>query len=166
MERDDLAPYVKSLQRPANFINLMMFAGMAVAAVAIGLFVFVKAGNSEADVAAKMQSILAGEVQPEKLTIVRKYSNASRHGTPYRHVILRGSRPAEINSSATLQFYDSVDAGSTVTGYYFPEGYFIPDAIGHDQELAKWAFLGSGVLMGAIFGTAAWRGWRKSQNSD
>ena len=49
----------------------------------------------------------------------------------------------------THDFYDTVNTNSTVTGYYFPDGYFVPQSIGRDAGIAKWIFLGFGGFTGA-----------------
>ena len=119
------------------------------AALTFGLVMFVRIGNSERQFNAKVQSIHDSKVQPETLTVVRKYINASRHGGGYAHVVFRSSRDPKVNCRTTREFYDSVNTNSTVTGYYFPDGYFVPQSIGGDAGIAKWVFLGFGGLTGA-----------------
>jgi len=119
------------------------------AAFTFGLVMFVRIGNSERELNAKYLSIREGKVQPETLTVVRKYINSSRHGGGYAHVVFRTSRDPKVNCRTTLEFYGSVNTNSTVTGYYFPDGYFVPGSIGGDAGIAKWLFLGFGAFTGA-----------------
>ena len=119
------------------------------AALTFALVMFVWIGNSERELNAKIQSIHDGKVQPETLTVVRKYMNTSRHGGGYAHVVFRTSRDPKVNCRTTQSFYDSVNTNSTVIGYYFPDGYFVPQSIGGDAGIAKWVFLGFGGLTGA-----------------
>lgn len=119
------------------------------AALTFGLVMFVRIGNSERELNAKIQSIHDGKVQPETLTVVRKYMNANRHhGRGYTHVVFRTSRDPKVDCRTTQEFYDSVNTNSTVTGYNFQDGYFVPQSIGQDAGIAKWIFLGFGGLTG------------------
>ena len=137
------------------------------AALTSGFVMFVRIGNSERQFNAKVQSIHDGKVQPETLTVIRKYIyiNSSRRGGGWPHVVFRGSnnpkvggwphvvfrssKDPKVNCGTTREFYDSVNTNSTVTGYYFQDGYFVPQSLGGDAGSAKWVFLGFGSIAGA-----------------
>ena len=114
-----------------------------------GLVMFVRIGNDERRLAAKVQSVQAGQVQPETLTVINKYVNSSRHGSGWAHVVYRSSRLARINCNTTRDFYDSVSLSNTVTAYYFPDGYYVPGSVGQDAGVAKCVLLGAGLTTGA-----------------
>jgi hypothetical protein len=121
------------------------------AALTSGFVMFVRIGNSERQFNAKVQSIHDGKVQPETLTVIRKYIyiNSSRRGGGWPHVVFRSSKDPKVNCGTTREFYDSVNTNSTVTGYYFQDGYFVPQSLGGDAGSAKWVFLGFGSIAGA-----------------
>jgi hypothetical protein len=108
---------------------------------------FVRTSNAQREFEAKLQSIQAGEVQPDTLTAVRKYVNPGRSGLA--HVIFNSNRQPKVDISATHNFFNSVNLGDTVTGYYFPDGYFIPQNQWVDTGAGKWFFLGIGILLGS-----------------
>ncbi len=156
MYRSDLADSLASLNSLTPLMTAAMFGFFSIGALVIGTYMYIRAGVDQRDQEAKETSIRTGEVQPETLSVVRKYINSSRHHTSgYPHVILRGSHQPEINYSSTREFYDSVDVGGTAMGYYFPDGYYIPTATGHDAGLAKWVFLCSGLATGSVCGVIA-----------
>jgi hypothetical protein len=108
---------------------------------------FVRTNNSQREFEAKLQSIRAGKVQPDTLTVVRKYVNPGRSGSA--HVIFSSDRQPKVDISATHDFFNSVNLGDTVTGYYFPDGCFIPENRRGDAGAGKWFFPGLGILLGA-----------------
>jgi len=119
-----------------------------IAAVIFGLVMFVRIGDDERRLAAKVQTVKAGQIQPEVLIVIEKYVNSSRHGSGWSHVVFRSSRQARVNCNTTREFYDSVSLSNTVTGYYFPDGYYIYGSIGQGAGTAKWIFLGFGLMTG------------------
>ena len=123
----------------------------ALVPVVFGLVMFVHFGNNERQLAAKAQSVQAGQVPPETLTVIEKYLTPSKHGGGWPHVVFRSNRLARANCHTTQAYYDSVSLSNTVTGYYFPDGYYIPGSIGQDAGLAKWVFLGFGLTTGIGF---------------
>lgn len=136
-----------------NTIRLVAVAPIlfiAFGSVIVGIVLFFHLGASERDFNAKMESIRSGKVAPETLTVIDKYINPSRHGSGKPHVICRGSHSPRINFYATRPFYDSVALGSLITGYYFPDGYFVPQSQAGDAGIAKWIFLGGGFMMGGM----------------
>jgi uncharacterized BrkB/YihY/UPF0761 family membrane protein len=126
-----------------------LIAGLFPLMIGVALFVYI--GNQERRFEANMRSIRAGKVSPETLTVISKYINPGRRGSGFPHVVFRSDRTPKANCRTTLSFYNSVNPGSKVTGYYFPDGYFIPESSGHDAGVAKWIFLCSGVLTGGVF---------------
>jgi len=120
-------------------------------AIVFGLVMFVRLGASERELAAKVQRIHEGKIQAEALTVVRKYINTTRRGGSYPHVVLSSRNDPRINLSTTPEFYDSVNTNSTVTGYHFADGYFVPSSIGGEASVARWVFLGVGLVVGVGF---------------
>ncbi len=115
--------------------------------VVLAIIGFVRSSNSQRDFEAKLQSIRACEVQPDSLTVARKYVNPGRSGSA--HVIFDSDRQPKVDILATHDFFNSVNLGDTVTGYYFPDGYFIPQNHLGDWGAGKWFFLGIGMSLGA-----------------
>ncbi len=95
---------------------------------------------------AKLRSIRAGEIQPDTLTVLKKYVNPGRRGLP--HIVFGSARQPRVDISATRDFFNSVNLGETTRGYYFPDGYFIPENHAANTAAGKWFFLGVGVLVG------------------
>jgi hypothetical protein len=114
--------------------------------IILAIIGFVRTSNAQREHAAKLQSIRAGDVQPDLLTVVRKYVNPGRSGSA--HVIFNSDRQPKVDISATHDFFNSVNLGNTVTGYYFPDGYFIPQNQWGDTGTGKWFFLGLGIVLG------------------
>ena len=111
-----------------------------------GIVAFFRTGNSGEQFASRLQSIRSGGIQPETLTVVRKYVDPGRSASA--HVIFSSSRQAKVNITATRDFFNSVNLGDTVSGYNLSDGYFIPQNQGRDPGAGKWFFLALGLLMG------------------
>jgi hypothetical protein len=114
--------------------------------VIFGIAAFIRTGNSQAQVESKLESIQAGKIQPDKLSVVRKYVNPGRSGLP--HVVFRSKREPKVDMAVTVVFFNSVNLGDTISGYYFPDGYFVPQNHRQGAGGGKWFFLGIGVLIG------------------
>ena len=118
--------------------------------VIYGIVMFAHFGNSQRQFEAKLQSVRTGEVQPETLTVISKRASSSKKSAQ-AWVVLRNSRQSDSVYPAPPELYNAVNPGSTVTCYYFPDGYFIPR---YDSDrnagTAKWVFLSVGVLMGVL----------------
>jgi hypothetical protein len=114
--------------------------------IVLGIIAFVRVGSSQQQLETKLQRIQAGEIQPNTLTVVRKYVDAGRSGLP--HVVFSSDRQPKVNLAVTVDFFNSVKVGDTVAGYGFPDGYFIPRNQKVTGGLAKWFLLGLGVLLG------------------
>jgi hypothetical protein len=80
------------------------------------------------------------------LTVLKKYVNPGRGGLP--HVVLSNAMLRTMDISATRDFFNGVNVGETVRGYYFADGYFIPDDQPQNTQGGKWFLLGLGVAMG------------------
>jgi len=120
--------------------------GLVFAICGIGLFCHFN--NSQRQFEAKLQSIQAGKVQPEILTVIEK---RQRHRQEGGWVFFRSDRQSEIVHWAPAELYAAASPGNTVTGYYFPDGYFIPQYESDKKAgTAKWVFLGAGVLLGVL----------------
>jgi hypothetical protein len=107
---------------------------------------FARAANSERQIEAKLQSIRVGEIQPDTLTVVRKYVNPGKAGLP--HVIFSSNRHQKVDISATRDFFNTLKLGDAIPGYYFPDGFFIPQNYRADAGVGKWFFPALGVLLG------------------
>jgi len=128
----------------------------ALAFVICGVVLFIHFGGSQRQFDAKLRSVSTGEVQPEMLTVISKRASSSRKSAQ-AWVVFRGSRQPEIVHPAPRttrrdrQLYDALDPGSRVTGYYFPDGYFIPQLeLDRDAGTAKWVFFGGSLLIAAL----------------
>ena len=114
--------------------------------VVLGIVAFIRIGNSQHQFEARLQTIQAGEIQAETLTVIRKYVNPGKSGRP--HVVFSSNRQPQVDMAATLDFFNSVNLGDTIPGYYFPDGYFIPQNHGPGAGGGKWFFLCFGILVG------------------
>lgn len=165
MDRDDLLENLRPLQRSTGCISAALLGGFAVPLLIFTVIVLIWSRQAERETQAKRQSISAGEVQPETLTVVNKYVNSYRHSTSTFHLILRSDRERETKYSVSQSDYDAAVTGSTVTGYHFSDGYFIPKYESSDEApIGKWLFLGLGGLTSLIFMLAALRQLKKSIN--
>jgi hypothetical protein len=114
--------------------------------LAFGIAGFARIDSSERQIEAKLDSIRAGVIQPDALIVLKKYVNPGRSGLP--HIVFSSVRQAKIDMSATRDYFNSVHLGETARGYYFADGYFIPENRGPSTGGGKWFFLGLGVLLG------------------
>jgi hypothetical protein len=125
-----------------------------------GIVAFVHFSNLQRQFEAKLHSIQAGEVQPETLTVISKRASHSQNGSSIRSlqsaqgwVVFRSSRQAELVYPApnNRELYQTIKPGSTVSGYYFSDGYFIPQYDSdRDAGTAKWGFSSFCFLMGVL----------------
>jgi hypothetical protein len=129
-----------------------------------GIVMFVQIGASQREYVARMQRIRAGEVPPEVLTVAGKYINTGRHGS-HPHIVCSSSRQTKIVLSPPQMLYDTAKPGDTLTGYYFPDGYLVPGWRGGDADLAKWGFLGFGILPGGAILAYAFARPMRRENS-
>jgi len=115
--------------------------------VVCGIVAFICIGNSQQLLEGKRQSIRAGKIQPETLTVVRKYVD---HGgkANYPCIVFSSNREPKVNLAVTVDIFNNLNPGDTIDGYYFPDGYFIPQNHGRDAGVGKWFFLSFGVLLG------------------
>jgi hypothetical protein len=133
--------------------------------IVFGIVAFIHLGNSQQQFEGKLQSIQAGTVQPEKLTVIKKYVDPGRG--VWAHVIFSSDRQPKVNISATRDFFNSVNLGDTIPGYYFPDGYFFPQNHGGDAGAGKWFFLSLGVLLGTgVLVLAVARARKKTPDAD
>jgi hypothetical protein len=103
-------------------------------------------GDSQQQYEGRLESIQTGKVQPDTLTVVKKYVNPGRSGLP--HVIFSCNRQPKVDLATTVDFFNGVNLGDGIPGYYFPDGYFIPQNHRGDPGTGKWFFLSVGVLVG------------------
>jgi len=115
--------------------------------VVFGVVAFIRVGNSQQQLEGKLQSIQAGKIPPETLTVVRKYVD---HGgkVNYPHVVFSSNRQPKVTLAVTVDIFNSLNLGDTIDGYYFPDGYFIPQNHGGNAGVGKWFFLSLGVVLG------------------
>jgi hypothetical protein len=128
----------------------------ALAFVICGVSLFIHFSGSQRQFDARLHSVSTGEVQPEMLTVISKHARRSTKSAE-AWVVFRSSRQAQIvypvprTTPRDRQLYDTLNPGSTVTGYYFPDGYFIPQLESdRDAGTAKWVFLGGSISIAAI----------------
>src|ERR1700761_2300312 len=119
---------------------------------AFGVAGFLRIDRAESRNQDKLHSIQAGEIRPETLTVLRKYVNPGRSGLP--HVVFSGSDLIDL--SATRDFFNSVNLGTTVRAYNFPDGYFIPENLREESPAGKWFLLCLGTLLGGTAISLAW----------
>jgi len=159
----------RSSMRLLAVLPILLFA---LAAVVVGGVMFVKIGADQHRREAELQSIQAGQVPAETLSVVRKYAYPQKNGAPHCYVVFHstaaGATKEEIKNMTSQQFYDATKVGGNAVGYRFPEGYVIPASIStpaQDAAKAKWIFLGMGLLMGAIFFLYALRSMTRAANT-
>jgi hypothetical protein len=134
--------------RVATLAPSLAAAAFGVAAVTFGIVEFIRAGDAEAVLEAKLASIAAGTATPEKLMVARKYVNPGKHGLP--HVVFRGERAQKVDVTATVNFFNSVQPGEAMTGYSFPDGYFFPANRRPPPGFGPWFVLGVSGLLGGL----------------
>ncbi len=130
-----------------RLIQTLAAAAFGLGCLAFAIAGFVRIDNSERRIDAKLNSIRAGVVQSDALTVLRKYVNPGRRGLP--HVVFSSATQPKVDMSVTTDFFNRVNPRETIRGYHFPDGYFIPENQREDGRAGKWFFLGLGVLMGA-----------------
>jgi hypothetical protein len=136
-----------TIMRLNAFSQILVPVVFGLGFVVSGIVAFVHTGNSEEQFEGRLQSIRAGTVQPEPLTVARKYVD---HGgkSDWPHVVFSSNRQPKVDIAATVDFFNSVNVGDSISGYYFPDGYFFPQNHGGNAGIGKWFFLSLGVLLG------------------
>jgi hypothetical protein len=132
--------------RPNRFIQTLAAVAFGLGFLGFGIAGFLHIDSSERRIGNKLQSIQAGRVQPEMLTVIKKYVNPGRSGLP--HIVFSSARQPQVDMPTTPGFFNSTEVGEIIRGYYFPEGYFIPETREGTKGLGKWLFLGVGVFAG------------------
>ncbi len=126
-----------------NILLALVFSSCGIAA-------FIYFGNLQRQFEAKLQHIRMGDVRPETLTVVSKRDNTGKR-TSQQWVVFRSSRQPELVYPAPPDLFNIVNPGSTVTGYYFPDGYFIPQYdTDRDAGTPKWVFFSFLFLLGVL----------------
>ena len=133
--------------RPNAIIQTFVPVAFGLGFIIFGIVAFIRMGNSQQQLEARLQSIQAGKVQPETLIVVKKYVNPGKGDKA--HVVFSSNRMPKVNLEATRDFFNSVNLGDTISGYYFPDGYFIPQNHRGDAGVGKWFFLSLGILVGS-----------------
>ena len=137
---------IKPIMRLNGFIQTFVLVAFGLWFVGFGIVAFIRIGNSQQQLEARLQSIRAGKIQPDTLIVARKYVNPGKGGAP--HVVFSSKRQAKVSIAVTRDFFNSVNPGDTVPGYYFADGYFSPQDHREDGGADRWFFLGLGVLLG------------------
>jgi hypothetical protein len=132
--------------RPNPFIQTFVPVAFGLGFVVFGVVAFIRMGNSQQQFEARLQSIQTGRIQPDTLTVVRKYVDPGRGAWP--HVVFSSDRQPKADMAATRDFFNSVNLGDAIPGYCFPDGYFIPQNHGGDAGVGRWFILSLGVLLG------------------
>jgi hypothetical protein len=136
--------------RSNAFIQTLVPAVFGLGFIVFGVAAFIRVQSSERKYEGELQSIRANNLKPDTLTVVGKYIDPGRGAWP--HVVFGGNRLARVDVAATGDFFNSVNLGDEVPGYYFPDGYFIPRNHRSAAGSGKWfipclgALLGLGVL--------------------
>jgi len=131
-----------------SFIQTFVPVAFGLGFAVFGIVAFIRTGNSQEQFEGRLQSIRAGKIQPEALTVDKKYVDHGGKGV-WPHVVFSSNRQPKVDIAVTIDFFNSVNLGDTIPGYYFPDGYFIPQNHGGDSRGGKWFFLSFGVLVGA-----------------
>jgi hypothetical protein len=129
------------------FIQTFVPVAFGLGFVVFGTVAFIRLGNSQREFEGRLQSIRAGKIQSETLSVTGKYVDPGKR--PWPRVVFSSKRLPKVNLAVTRDFFNSVNLGDTVPGYYFPDGYFIPENHEGDAGVGKWFFLSLGVLLGA-----------------
>ncbi len=133
--------------RLGRFIQTLVAVAFGLGVLAFGVASFVRLDSSERRLEAKVHAIQAGEIQPDTLTALKKYVNPGRSGLP--HIVFSSARQPKVDVTATKDFFNSVNLGDTIRGYYFPDGFLILENLRATTRGAKWFFLCLGVLLAA-----------------
>ncbi len=130
-----------------RFIQTFAAVAFGLGVLAFGVASFARLDGSERRLEAKLQAIQAGEIEPDTLTVLEKYVNPGRGGLP--HIVFSSARESKVDLTATKDFFDHVNPGDTIRGYYFPDGFLIPGNQSASTRGGKWFFLCLGVLLAA-----------------
>jgi hypothetical protein len=133
--------------RLARSFQTIVAVAFGLGFLAFGISSFARLDSSERRLGAKLHGIQAGEIQPETLTALKKYVNPGKSGLP--HIVFRSERQSKVDITATADFFNSVKPGDTIRGYYFPDGFLIPENHRASARGGKWFFLCLGVLLAA-----------------
>jgi hypothetical protein len=134
--------------RLGAFIQTFVAVAFGLGFVVFGIVAFIRMGNSQQQLEGRLQSIRSGKIQPDTLTVVRKYVDPGKRARP--HVVFSSNRQPKVNIAVTRDFFNSVNLGDAIPGYYFPDGYFIPQNHRGDPGVGKWFFLSLGVSLGVV----------------
>ena len=132
--------------RLGAFIQTFVAVAFGLGFVVFGIVAFIRMGNSQQQLEGRLQSIRSGKIQPDTLTVVRKYVDPGKRARP--HVVFSSNRQPKVNLEVTVDIFNSLNLGDTIDGYYFPDGYFIPQNQRGNAGTGKWFFLSFGFLMG------------------
>ena len=132
--------------RPNAFMRSFVPVIFGLGFLVFGVVAFVRVGDSQQRFEGKLQNIRAGRIQPDTLIVVRKYVDPGKGAWP--HVVFSSNRQPRVNIAVTRDFFNSVNLGNAIPGYYFPDGFFIPQNHREDGGFGKWFFLSIGVLLG------------------
>ena len=135
------------IMRINAFIQTLAPVAFGLGFTVFGIVAFIRTGKSQQQYEDRLQSIRAGRIQPETLTVVRKYVNPGRSGRA--HVVFSSHRQPKVDLAVTVDVFNSVNLGNTIDGYYFPDGYFIIQNHEGNAGAGKWFFLILGVSVGA-----------------
>ena len=95
--------------RPNAFIQTFVPVVFGLGFIFFGIVTFIRMGNSQQQLEARLQSIRAGKIQPDMLIVVRKYVDPGRSPSP--HVVFSSNRQPKVNIEATRDFFNSVNLG-------------------------------------------------------
>jgi hypothetical protein len=135
------------IMRSSTFVQSLVPIAFGIGFIAFGIVNFIRVGASDRQIETKLQSVRAGKIPPETLTVISKYVDRGKNGG-WPHVVFSGERQPKVYIAATIDFYNTVSLGDAIPGYYFPDGYFIPQNYARNAGISKWLVLAFGVLLG------------------
>jgi len=136
------------------FIQTVVPVAFGLGFFALGIGAFIRLGNSQQQLEGKLQSIRSGTILPDTLVVVQKYRDPGKAGLP--HVVFRTNRLPKVSIAVTRDLFNSLNLGDTIPGYYFPDGYFLPQNQRGDAATGRWFFLVLAVLLGGGAFALAW----------
>ena len=133
--------------RSNTLVQILLSLIFGTAFIGFGAVEFIHLSRSEHKYEATLESIRTGGVQPDTLVVVAKYVDPGKGAWP--HIVFSNHRQPNVDVAATVDFFNGVKAGETVTAYYLSDGYFFPQNHRKVSASSKWFFLGLGFLLGA-----------------
>lgn len=135
-----------------RLLNLVTTLLIAFAMAGAGVWIFMKIGSDQRQLAAEMQSIQAGAVPPQTLVVVRKYVESHHRAPTDYHVVFRTPAHGDVDNVTAKSFYTAAQPGQSATGYRFGNAYLIPESrypASKATAYVRWVLLIWAVIMAA-----------------